>query len=405
VWFLNRQKRASGVLLIITLIKGVPARTTQVIEVGGVLNREAMDIVLNPHDSKAIEAVDFVKRRVGGKIVALSMGPDMKLVPIMKPLFDAEVSGVDEEYVLTDRRMAGADTLATSYAVALGIVKVLKTHLKPMDDLIEAIRKGGSLDPVKSKALELYRANLLPNRVYSELAPVRDSMVERFLRGELTAEETVSLLEKEKETLCKFIVVSGMKTTDGETGSVGPQVAEGVSELLGKVVPHATYVEDFDIDPVTLTLFSERKLGSLSQKLQMLLPALLTISSEYRPRDPVASNQILVRYNNYRGKLLEATKWNGEDLGADPQRLGFAGSPTIVGPGIDIGKLPVQKVVGRSLAFARKVEPFEFQGERYGPFDRGDLAGSLPPELLSDLQAQGVVTPFDYDMLSEELLR
>jgi len=109
-------------LLIIALIKGVPARTTQVVEVGGVLNREAMDLVLNPHDSKAIEAADFVRRRVGGKTIALSMGPDTKLIPIMKPLFDAEVFGVDEQYVLSDTRMAGADTLATSYTVALGIV-------------------------------------------------------------------------------------------------------------------------------------------------------------------------------------------------------------------------------------------------------------------------------------------
>jgi electron transfer flavoprotein beta subunit len=391
-------------LLIIVLIKGVPARTTQVIEVGGVLNREAMDIVLNPHDSKAVEAADFIKRKVGGKIVALSMGPDMKLVPIMKPLFDAEVFGVDEEYVLSDRRMAGADTLATSYAIALGVVKVLKTHLKPMDDMINTVRRGGRSD-VKSKAEELYRTNLLPNRVYSELAPVRDSVVERFLRGELTADETASLLEKEKEALSKFIVVSGMKTTDGETGSVGPQVAEGVSELLGRVVPHATYVEDFDVDAATLNVVSERKLGSLSQTLEMQLPALLTISSEYRPRGAVASGQVLVRYNNYRGKVLEATRWSGDDLGANPQRLGFAGSPTIVGPGVDIGKLPVQKIIGRSLAFAKKVEPFEFQGASYGPFDRGDLADSLPPELLADLQVRGAVEPFDYSMLAEELLR
>jgi electron transfer flavoprotein beta subunit len=150
---------------------------------------------------------------------------------------------------------------------------------------------------------------------------------------------------------------------------------------------------------------SERKLGSLSQKLEMQLPALLTISSEYRPRDAVASGQVLVRYNNYRGKVLEATMWNGDDLDANPQRLGFAGSPTIVGPGVDIGKLPVQKVIGRSLAFAKKVEPFQFQGASYGPFDRGDLADSLPPELLADMQVRGAVMPFDYNMLAEELLR
>ncbi|MDG7028278.1 MAG: electron transfer flavoprotein subunit beta, partial [Nitrososphaerota archaeon] len=74
-------------MLVIVLTKGVPARTTQAAQVGGVLNREAMELVLNPHDAKAVEAADYVKRRVGGKTVALSMGPDTKLVPLMKPLY------------------------------------------------------------------------------------------------------------------------------------------------------------------------------------------------------------------------------------------------------------------------------------------------------------------------------
>jgi len=392
-------------LLVIVLIKGVPARTTQVVEVGGVLNREAMDIVLNPHDSKAIEAADFIRRRVGGKTVALSMGPDMKLIPIMKPLFDAEVYGVDEEVVLSDRKMAGADTLATSYAVALGIVKVVQRHVKPLDEMIEAVKKGGYSDIVKAKAQELYRSNLIPNIVYSELPAVRDSIVQRFVRGELSATEAVSLLEAEKEKVSKFMVVSGMKTTDGETGSVGPQVAEGVSELLGRVIPHATYVEDFDVDPATLKVTSERKLGRLSQKLEMDPPALLTISSEYRPGAPVAASQPGARYNNYRGKVLQAAKWTADDIGADPQRLGFAGSPTIVGPGIDVGKLPVQKILGESIIFLKRVEPIDLDGVKHGPFDRGDLADSLPTALLDELKAQGAVGLFDESMLAEELMR
>lgn len=392
-------------MLIVALVKGVPARTTQVVEVGGVLNREAMDIVLNPHDSKTIEAADFVRRRVGGKTVALSMGPDMKLIPIMKPLFDAEVFGVDEQYVLSDRKMAGADTLATSYAVALGVVRVVEKHTRAIDDLVEAVKKGGYSDVVRSKASQLYSANLIPNRVYSELPAITDSLIQKFMRGELTSAETVAQLEAEKVLLSKFIVISGMKTTDGETGSVGPQVAEGISEFLGKVIPHATYVEDFDVDPEALAVTSERRLGYLSQKLEMQLPALITISAEYRPRDSPASNQMKVRDNNYRGKTLQAFKWTADDIGADPLRLGFAGSPTIVGPGIEIGKLPVQKVIGKNRVFAKAAPEVEFGGSKYGPFDKGDLADSLPAELVSDLMASEVVATFDYGMLAEELLK
>ncbi len=131
-------------MLIIALLKGVPARTTKVVTVGGVLKREEMDIVLNPHDAKAIEAADFVKRKVGGKTVALSMGPDIKLSPLMTPLYHAEVFGVDEAFILSDRKMAGADTLATSYAVSLGVRKIVERHVKPVEELISLISSGAA---------------------------------------------------------------------------------------------------------------------------------------------------------------------------------------------------------------------------------------------------------------------
>jgi len=391
-------------LLVVVLLKGVPARTTQAVTVGGVLNREAMDLVLNPHDAKAVEAADYLKRRVGGKTVALSMGPDMKLVPLMKPLYDSEVLGVDEEYVLSDRKMAGSDTLATSYAVALGVKKLVERHLQPIDDMIDAIKRWGYSDAVRSRAVELYRSNLLPNRVYSELPALKESIVTGFLSGKVTAETAISELAAEKERVSKFMVVAGIKTTDGETGSVGPQVAEGVSELLGSVLPHATYVEDFEIDEAASTLSSERKIGYLSQRLEMQLPALITVSTEYRARAAPAASQAEVRANSYRGKVFQAFKWTADDLGADPKRLGLAGSPTIVGTGVDVGKPPVQKTLGSTLVFLKKTDQIDFAGKKYGPFSHGDLTNGLPAELVASLKAGGSVGAFGYEMLAEELL-
>jgi len=392
-------------MLIIALLKGVPARTTQVVEVGGVLNREAMDIVLNPHDAKAIEAADFVKRRVGGKVVALSMGPDMKLIPIMKPLFDAEVFGVDEQCVLSDRKMAGSDTLATSYAVSLGVKKVVERHAAAIDELIEAVRKDGYSDALAARASSLYSSNLLPNRVYSDLPSVRGTVIQRFMGGELSAEAAIAELKAVRASLLRYVVVSGVKTTDGETGSVGPHVSEGVSELTGTVVPHATYVEDFDVDEASGTVVAARRLGFLLQTVEMRLPALLTVYEAYRPRQVAASGQPEVRLNNYKGKVLQVIKWTADDLVADAKRLGFLGSPTIVGPGVDIGKPAVQKVLGKTPVFLRHVDAIDREGGRMGPFDRGDPAGSLPPEILEKLRAEGALGLFDYPMLVEELFR
>jgi electron transfer flavoprotein beta subunit len=391
-------------LLVIVLLKGVPARTTQTVQVGGVLNREAMDLVLNPHDAKAVEAADYLKRRVGGKTVALSMGPDGKLIPLMKPLYASEVFGVDEEYVLSDRKMAGSDTLATSYAVALGVKKVVEKHAAPVDEVADTIRKTGYSEAVKAKAEDLYRANLLPNAVYSELPAVKESVVGRFLAGKVTAQTALLELAKVKEDVSRFAVVAGIKTTDGETGSVGPQVAEGVSELLQKVIPHATYVDDFEVDSEGTIITAQRMIGYLSQKLEMRLPALITVSPDYRPRTAPASAQLSVRANNYRGKVFQAFKWTADDLGADPKRLGLLGSPTIVGTGIDVGKPPVQKTVGKSLVFLKALEPIDFEGKKYGPFAEGDLAPSLPDGLVARLRSEGNLGVFDYGMLAGELL-
>ncbi len=368
------------------------------------LNREAMDLVLNPHDAKAVEAADFLKRKVGGKAVALSMGPDMKLVPLMKPLYGAEALGIDEEYVLSDRKMAGSDTLATSYAVSLGVKKLAERHIAPVRSVADAIRSSGYSEAVRARARELYLANLLPNRAYSELPSIHDSIVDRFLSGKVTSETALSELSAEEEKLSRFVILSGIKTTDGETGSVGPQVAEGVSELLGRVVPHATYVEDLDVDDHAATLTVGRKIGYLSQSLEMQLPALVTVSTEYRPREPLASGQREARYNCYRGKVYQAFKWTADDLQADPKRLGLVGSPTIVGTGVDVGKPPVQKTVGSSMVFLRAQEKVDFSGSSYGPFTAGDLATGLPEGLLSALKAEGAVGVFGFDLLAKELL-
>jgi electron transfer flavoprotein beta subunit len=390
-------------LLVIVLLKGVPARTTQTVQVGGILNREAMDLVLNPHDAKAVEAADYLKRRVGGKTVALSMGPDGKLVPLMKPLFDSEVLGIDEEYVLSDRKMAGSDTLATSYAVALGVKKVVERHLSPIDEVAEAIRKSGYSEAVRAKAVELYRANLLPNRVYSELPAVRDSIVQRFLDGKVATATALKALAEVKEDISRFIILAGIKTTDGETGSVGPQVAEGVSELMQKMIPHATYVDDFQVDSDGSAIVARRMIGYLSQKLEMSLPALITVSPDYRSQTAPASIQLSVRANGYRGKIFQAFKWTADDLGADPSRLGLLGSPTIVGTGVDVGKPPVQKTVGTSLVFLQGTDQLGFEGKNYGPFAQGDLVGALPDGLVARLRSEGKVGVFDYSMLAGEL--
>jgi len=385
-------------MLIICLLKGVPARTTKVVTVGGVLKREEMDLVLNPHDRKAIEAADFVRRRVGGKVIGLTMGPDFKLQPILSQLYDVEVFGMDEAYVLSDPKMAGADTLATAYTLSLGVKKIIDLHIDAINSLLQSKK-----DEVLERARQLYEQNLIPNWVYSPLPPIKTSIVSDYTENRIDEAEFRNRLSRAREEIMNFIVLAGIKTTDGETGSVGPQVAEALSELFGFELPHATYVDDFEVDPESLTVYAERKMGRLVQKLEMQLPAVLTINSEFRPRPTSPSNQMLVRERCYKGKVRQAKKYSAADIQADPSRLGLTGSPTIVGPGIDIGKPPVQKYLGKSLVFLERVDKLIFEGKEYPPFERGDLVNNLPEKLVKELMEKGIVGIFNFDMLMEEL--
>jgi hypothetical protein len=135
----------------------------------------------------------------------------------------------------------------------------------------------------------------------------------------------------------------------------------------------------------------------------MQLPALLTIGTEYRPRDTSAAVSKEVRGNCFHGKVVQAFKWTADDIGADPKRIGLINSPTIVGSGIDIGKPPVQKTLGTSLVVQKAIGKVDFEGKTYGPFARGDLAAGLPDGLVSKLKSDGEVGAFDLTMLAEEL--
>jgi electron transfer flavoprotein beta subunit len=204
-------------------------------------------------------------------------------------------------------------------------------------------------------------------------------------------------------SLGKFVVLAGYKTTDGETGSVGPQVAEALTDLFGFMVPHVAYVDDFELESATAPIVAQRRIGRYVQSLRCPLPALLTIAPEYRPRVAPAGRKKEARAHNYRGKRHEAYRWDIEFLGADPGKVGLPGSPTLVGPGVDIGGPPAQKYVGKTMIFTKPVGEFELEGKKQGPFKPGDIVMGLPQRIIDQLASQGAVQTFSYEHLVREL--
>lgn len=103
---------------IVVCVKQVPATTEVKIDPEtNTLIRQGLESVINPYDTHGIEEALRIREQVGGKVTALSMG----IPSVTEMLKDTFALGVDQAILLTDRRLAGADTLATAYALASGV--------------------------------------------------------------------------------------------------------------------------------------------------------------------------------------------------------------------------------------------------------------------------------------------
>ncbi len=75
---------------------------------------------MNPYDLYAVETAVRLKEQTGARVHALTMGP----LQAEEVLREALMMGVDECSLLTDRRFAGADCLATAYALSEAVKKI-----------------------------------------------------------------------------------------------------------------------------------------------------------------------------------------------------------------------------------------------------------------------------------------
>jgi electron transfer flavoprotein beta subunit len=106
---------------IIVCIKQVPGTTQVDIDPEtGVLKRDGVSAKMNPYDLYALEAALRIKKQLGARVTALTMGPSQAQAVIR----EAYMMGADEGYILSDRKFAGSDVLATSYTLAGGIRKI-----------------------------------------------------------------------------------------------------------------------------------------------------------------------------------------------------------------------------------------------------------------------------------------
>ncbi len=110
-------------LNMIVLVKQVPDThniTCDAMKPDGTVNRSALPAIFNPEDLNALEEALKIKEQEDGHITAVSMGPPTAQEVLKQCLY----RGADEVILISDRRFAGADTLATSYALKCAIEKI-----------------------------------------------------------------------------------------------------------------------------------------------------------------------------------------------------------------------------------------------------------------------------------------
>lgn len=107
----------------IVMVKQVPDTANisgQVMKDDGTVNRSKLPAIFNHEDRVALELALQIKDKFGGKVIAITMGPPRASNILRECLF----MGADEAYLISDRKFAGADTLATSYVLSEAIKKI-----------------------------------------------------------------------------------------------------------------------------------------------------------------------------------------------------------------------------------------------------------------------------------------
>ena len=106
----------------VVCVKQVPDTkkvTGDAMKADGTINRAALPAIFNPEDKCALEAALRVKETYGGTVTVLTMG-----LPAAKAILrEALMCGADRAVLVTDRKAAGSDTLATSYILSQAVKK------------------------------------------------------------------------------------------------------------------------------------------------------------------------------------------------------------------------------------------------------------------------------------------
>lgn len=281
---------------IVVCVKAVPSSTEVKMDpVTHTIVRDGRESVVNPFDAAALEVALAIKdeRAAAGegcRVSVLSMG-----IPATEALLrDGIARGASDALLLSDRAFAGADTLATSYALSCGIRE------------LGSARKG---DAAASGASEQRAA--APGSAAPGIPEGGTAMPGSAVPGAPEHGESAPGVSLPDLILC------GKMAVDGDTAQIGPELA-GLFDM-----PCVTDVRELvAIERGRVTVRHATDAGI--ELVEVPLPAVLTVAKDIaQPRMPSIAG---VR----AAAGAPVAVLSAACVQADPARSGLAGSPTQV---------------------------------------------------------------------------
>lgn len=254
----------------LVLVKQVPDTANisgEVMKPDGTVNRAKLPAIFNPEDKVALELALQVQERFGGGVKVITMGPPKASEILRECLY----MGADEAFLISDRKFAGADTLATSYVLS------------------EAINKIGNYDFIFAGR----------QAIDGDTAQVGPQTAEKLGIPQITYAEDVIDIKKDVVTIKRKI--------DG-----GFEILKGKTPLLITVIKDAAIPRPFK---------AKRAMAYKNAKTLMELEAMAEENSL------MVSDQLK---DEYIAKNLFITTLTTDDLDVDVERCGLHGSPTKV---------------------------------------------------------------------------
>ena len=245
-------------LKIVVLAKQVPDTRNvgkDAMTAEGTVNRAALPAIFNPEDLNALElALRLKDECVGSTVHILSMGP-MRAADIIR---DAIFRGADGGYLLTDRKFAGADTLATSYALSCALRQIGA-------DVIVAGRQAidGDTAQVGPQVAEKLG---LPQVTYAEqVVQVKESSIvvrRRLERGVEVVESPLPAVITVNSSAAEVRPQNALRMMKYKYAMTSSEIAADVESLSAKMAQKHDYLKIVELTAADIEC-DEQQLGLL----------------------------------------------------------------------------------------------------------------------------------------------